>query len=169
MDYKILLRSSKLLQMVILHKTDSTQFLEKNLASFFARQTVPKSRTDTQGIQNSQSNLEKEHSWRSPFLILKLTIKLSQSRLCIDISAYTVVRVHAKSLQLCLTLCYPMNYSLPGSSVHGILQARILQWVTMASSREASQHRDRTYVSYVSRNARQTFYHQYHLGSPNTD
>ena len=77
MDYKILLRSSKLLQMVILHKTDSTQFLEKNLAAFFARQTVPKSRTDTQGIQNSQSNLEKEHSWRSPFLILKLTIKLS--------------------------------------------------------------------------------------------
>ena len=45
MDYKILLRSSKLLQMVILYKTDSTQFLEKNLAVFFARQTVPKIHT----------------------------------------------------------------------------------------------------------------------------
>ena len=32
-------------------------------------------------------------------------------------------------LQLCLTLCGPMNCSLPGSSVHGILQARILDWV----------------------------------------
>ena len=35
----------------------------------------------------------------------------------------------AKSLQLCPTLCYPMNCSSPGSSVHGMLQARILEWV----------------------------------------
>ena len=41
----------------------------------------------------------------------------------------------AKSLQSCLTLCHPMDYSPPGSSVHGILQARILEWVTMPSSR----------------------------------
>ena len=34
--------------------------------------------------------------------------------------------VHAKSLQLCLTLCDPVNYSPPGSSVHGIFQTRIL-------------------------------------------
>ena len=44
----------------------------------------------------------------------------------------------AKSLQLCPTLCNPMDYSLPGSSVHGILQARILEWVSMPSSRESS-------------------------------
>ena len=37
--------------------------------------------------------------------------------------------VHAKSFQLCLTLCDPMDHSLPGSSVHGILQARIMEWV----------------------------------------
>ena len=43
--------------------------------------------------------------------------------------------VHAKLLQLCLTVCDPMGFSLPGSSVHGILQARILEWVTMPSSR----------------------------------
>ena len=41
----------------------------------------------------------------------------------------------AKSLQSCLTLCDPMDYSLPGSSVHGILQARILEWVAMPSCR----------------------------------
>ena len=35
--------------------------------------------------------------------------------------------------QSCLTLCDPMNCSLPGSPVHGILQARILEWVAMAS------------------------------------
>ena len=39
-----------------------------------------------------------------------------------------------KPLQLCLTLCNPMDCSLPGSSVHGILSARILDWVAMPSS-----------------------------------
>ena len=41
----------------------------------------------------------------------------------------------------CLTLCDPMDCSLSGSSVHGILQARILEWVVLLSSRGASQHR----------------------------
>ena len=41
----------------------------------------------------------------------------------------------ATSVQSCLTLCDPMDCSLPGSSVHGIFQARILQWVAMSSSR----------------------------------
>ena len=41
----------------------------------------------------------------------------------------------AKSLQSCLTLCDPMDCSPPGSSVHGILQARILVWVAISSSR----------------------------------
>ena len=39
--------------------------------------------------------------------------------------------MHAKSLQLCPTLCDPIDYSLPGFSVHGILQARILKWVAI--------------------------------------
>ena len=37
--------------------------------------------------------------------------------------------MHAKSLQLCLTLCNPRDCSPPGSSVHGILQARTLEWI----------------------------------------
>ena len=48
--------------------------------------------------------------------------------------------MHAKLLQLCLTLCDPMDHSLPGSSVHRILQARILEWVAMSSSMGSSQH-----------------------------
>ena len=42
---------------------------------------------------------------------------------------------YVKLLQLCLTLCNPMDCSPPGSSVHGILQTRILEWVAMPSSR----------------------------------
>ena len=49
------------------------------------------------------------------------------------------VCVQAQSLQSCLTLCDPMDCSPPGSSVHGILQARILEWVAMPSSRGSSQ------------------------------
>ena len=52
--------------------------------------------------------------------------------------------VHAKSLQLCLTLCDPMDCSPPGSFVHGILQARILEWIAIPSSRGSSQPRDLT-------------------------
>ena len=72
----------------------------------------------------------------------------------------------AKSLQSCLTLCDPMDCSLPGSSVLGILQARILEWVAMPSSRGSSQPRDRTHISYVSCTGRQVPYHKHHLGSP---
>ena len=58
--------------------------------------------------------------------------------------------VHAKSLQLYPTLYDHMDCSPPGSSVHGILQARILEWVAMSFSRESSWPRDRIHVSYVS-------------------
>ena len=57
--------------------------------------------------------------------------------------------MHAKSLRSCLTLCDPMDSSLPGSSNHGILQARILGWVAMPSSRGSSWPRDQICISYV--------------------
>ena len=50
----------------------------------------------------------------------------------------------------CPTLCDPMDCSPPGSSVLGILQARILEWVAISFSRGSSQPTDRTCVSYVS-------------------
>ena len=58
----------------------------------------------------------------------------------------TTVCVHAKSLQSCPTLYDPMDCSPLGFSVHGILQARILAWVAMPSSRGSSQPRDRILV-----------------------
>ena len=54
------------------------------------------------------------------------------------------------SLQLCLILCDPVDGSLPGSCVHGILKARILEWIAMPCSRASSRPRDGACVSCVS-------------------
>ena len=53
--------------------------------------------------------------------------------------------------QSCLTLCDPMDCSPPGSSVHGTLQARILEWVSIPFSRGSSQSKDRTQASCTGR------------------
>ena len=42
--------------------------------------------------------------------------------------------MHARSIQWCLTLCDPIDHSLPGSSVHGIFQAKVLEWGAIAFS-----------------------------------
>ena len=73
------------------------------------------------------------------------------------------VCVHAKALRSCTTLCNPMDCSLPGSFVHRILQARILENVAMPSSRGSSWPRTQTRVSCI---GRWVLYHQWHLGSP---
>ena len=76
----------------------------------------------------------------------------------------TIVCVHAKSLQLYPTLCDLVDCSLTGSSVQGILQARILEWVAMTSSRYSSPPRDQTHISCVSYIGRWVLYHSRHLG-----
>ena len=60
-------------------------------------------------------------------------------------------------------LCDPVDCSPPGSSVHGILQARILEWVAISSSRGSSRPRDGTYVSCISCISRWILYHYCHL------
>ena len=62
-----------------------------------------------------------------------------------------------------LTLRDPMDYSLPDSSVHGIFQARILEWVAVSYFRGSPQPRDRTCISCI---GRQFPYHWSHQGSP---
>ena len=69
-----------------------------------------------------------------------------------------LVRVRAKSLQFCSTLCDPMDYSPPGSTVHGIFQTRILKWAAIPFSRGSSWPRDRTHVSCISCLGRQILY-----------
>ena len=65
---------------------------------------------------------------------------------------------------LCPTLHHPMDYSLSGSSTHGILQARILEWVAISFSRGSSRPRDRTQVSSIAGR----FFTLSHQGSPPT-
>ena len=65
----------------------------------------------------------------------------------------------AQLLPSCPTLCNPMDCSPPNSSVYGILQVRILQWVAMPSSRGSSRPKDQTCVSRLSCIGRRILYH----------
>ena len=67
--------------------------------------------------------------------------------------SYSLVRTNmpAQSISRVWLFCDPMDCSPPGSSVHGILQARILEWVAMPFSKGSSWFRDRTHVSCISR------------------
>ena len=68
--------------------------------------------------------------------------------------------------QLCPNLCDPLKYSLPDSSVHGIILASILEWVAISSSRGSSQPRDQTHISCISCIAGRVFTHSLtHQGS----
>ena len=107
-----------------------------------------------------------------PLKLLQITIKYQQpdfkrlSKTYEQTLHLKRIRVCAKLLQSFMTLFSPTDCNPPGFSVHGILQARILEWVAMLSLRRSSQARDQTRVSYVSWIGRWVIYHQHHLGSP---
>ena len=74
----------------------------------------------------------------------------------LNLSLHYGMKLHSKKktkkelvTQSCPALCDPMDCSPPGSSVHGILQARILKWVAFLFLRGSSQSRDRTWVSCI--------------------
>ena len=95
-----------------------------------------------------------------------------QSRAPHLLSAGRVIHSHKHTVELvsesevaqsCLTLCDPMDCSLPGSSIHGIFQAGVLEWVAISFSRGSSQPGDRTQVSHIAGG----FFNQLsHKGSP---
>ena len=70
------------------------------------------------------------------------SIKVSVYLLCVK-------KVKVLVAQSSPSLCDPMDYSQSGASDHGIPQARILEWITMPSSRESSQSRDQTHISHT--------------------
>ena len=86
------------------------------------------------------------------------TVPVMKIRVC--------VRGRTLVTQSCLTLCDPMDCGLLGSSIHAILQARILEWVAISFSRGSSPLRDATHVSCISCTGRRVLYHWCHLGSP---
>ena len=74
------------------------------------------------------------------------------------IDIYTLVC--ASIAYLCPTLCKPMDCRPPGSTVHGVFQARILEWVAVSYSRVSSQPRDRTCISCISYIGRWILYYR---------
>ena len=77
-----------------------------------------------------------------------------------------IIMVVSACAQSCLTLCNPMDCSPPGSSVHEIFQARILEWFAISYSRGSSQPRDLIYISCIFCIGRQNSLPLCHLGSP---
>ena len=105
--------------------------------------------------------------WSIP-LVQNFSLKASdvmKQGLCRIHSGCGCQRQCAMCSQPCLTLCDPVDCSPPGSSVHEILPARILEWGALSFSRESSRPRDWTCVSYISCIGREIYY-QYHIGSP---
>ena len=85
---------------------------------------------------------------------------LTQGKIAlIELRTPTLSSTISFHVQLCSTLCDPGNWSPPGLSVHGILQARILEWTVISSSRGSSPPRDWTHVSWVSCTGRRILYH----------
>ena len=94
------------------------------------------------GLQKSRHDIRAtEHALRmSVFNMVKLYVY---------IHTHTYIYVCVSVAQSCPTLCNPTDYSPPGFSVHGLLQARILKGIAIPFSRGTSQPRDRTLVSYI--------------------
>ena len=86
-------------------------------------------------ILSSFSYIKFVYSPFEEYYIVSMTLKKCprQSYRTTKLEDFHYVKVKVLVTQSCLTLCNPMDYSLPGSSVHGILQAGILEWVPFPS------------------------------------
>ena len=80
----------------------------------------------------------------------RLSQNIEHSSLCYKVGPYQLFHTwYCLVAKSCMTLCNPMNDSPPGSSVHGISQARILQWVAISPFRGSSQPRDWIHFSCI--------------------
>ena len=121
-------------------------------------------------------------AWRMPWTVPKSRMQLSDFHFQIACHTIHLLQLYSwmifsKFVELynqcacsvalsCRTLCDPMDYSPPGSSVHGIIPARILEWVAISSSRGPSRPRRWTWVSCGSCGGRRILYHRTSWKSP---
>ena len=91
---------------------------------------------------------------------------LGKKNVIISEYAYPIVHFSEMCVLSYVWLCDLRDGSLPGSSAHGILKARILEWVAIFSSRGSSWPRDWTHVFCISCTGRQILYQWHHLESP---
>ena len=100
----------------------------EKLINVLMGQSVRKNETNMQMIINLNISSRSVYTWNFNLIINTKESEVAQS---------------------CPTLCNPMDCSLPGSSVHGIFQARVLEWGAISFSRGSSRPRDRTQVSCI--------------------
>ena len=107
-------------------------------------------------FQNGNEKLKGIHQEFKQVYLGQMIISLLRLPSVEQEGIFTALSVHVgegegedEVAQSCLTLCDPVDCSLPGSSVDGILQARILEWVAISFSRGSSRPRDRTQVSRI--------------------
>ena len=85
--------------------------------------------------------------WMSKWGVCHLQNPKETARCCVPV--IVVENLESLATQSCPILCDPMDCNLPDCSIHGILQARVLEWVAISFSRGSSQPRDRTLVSHI--------------------
>ena len=120
----------------------------KHLLNFFSwwdrwteHSVVPDINSTVQSVTNSD--------WPSP-----QSQKIDYTEIHLSLLNYIflvnhIIEHEREVAQSCLTLCVPIDCSLPGSSVHGIFQAIVLEWVAISFSSRSSLPRDRTQVSHI--------------------
>ena len=126
--------------LILMVKDVSAQFLYGKVILFYFTHLFTRSESLNPGHTQENSDKApspKEEYWKFSGHLLKATQWLINICVCVLVT------------QLCLTLYNRIDCSLPGSSVHGILQARILKWVAIPFSRGSFQPRDRTLVSHI--------------------
>ena len=101
----------------------------------------------TKGMTQLSKHLHKLSASLALFWVALLFSRIPQT------ISYSLTYIESESesevAQSCPTLCDPMDCSLPGSSVHGVLQARVLEWVAISFSRGSFQPRDQTRISCI--------------------
>ena len=125
---------------------------------------------------SAQQQVSPQSPWQTSshysWLILKLVVigKLSAPVQMLWVMTLTDTSVSSICVclvtQSCLTLCDPLDCSPPGSSVHGIFQAKMLEWVAISCSRGSCWPRGWTRIYCVSDTGRQILDHLWHLGNP---